>query len=86
MKNVKTIAAAAVLASLSFGAFAAESISTQQAGQYQEAGVISVSGAHDVSSLQQQLSEKADKAGAKAFAITTTTGNDLLRGTAIIYK
>lgn len=86
MKNVKIIAAAAVLASLSFGTFAAESISVQQAGKYQEAGVISVSGAHDVTSLQEQLAAKADKAGAKAFAITTTSGNELLRGTAIIYK
>ncbi|MCW2483650.1 YdgH/BhsA/McbA-like domain containing protein, partial [Candidatus Symbiopectobacterium sp. NZEC135] len=25
-------------------------------------------------------------AGAKAFSITNTTGSDLLRGTAIIYK
>ena len=86
MKNVKNIAAAAVLASLSFGAFAAESVSAQQATKYQEFGVIPVSGAHDLSSLQDQLAEKADKAGAKAFSITNTTGSDLLRGTAIIYK
>lgn len=85
MKNVKTITAA-VLASLSFGAFAAESVSAQQATNYQEFGVISVSGGHDLSSLQEQLAEKANKAGAKAFSITNTTGSDLLRGTAIIYK
>lgn len=86
MKNVKTLAAAAVLASLSFGAFATESVSAQQATKYQEFGVISVSGEHDLSSLQEQLAEKADKAGAKAFSITNTTGSVLLRGAAIIDK
>ena len=86
MKNIKTIATAAVLATLSFGTFAAESISAQQATKYQEFGVISVSGARDLSTLQEQLAKKADKAGAKAFAITNTTGNNLLRGTAVIYK
>ncbi|MFC3393898.1 multiple stress resistance protein BhsA [Brenneria rubrifaciens] len=86
MKNVKTIAAAVVLATVSFGSFAAEHINPQQALQHQKVGVISVMGAKDLGSLQSQLAKKAEKAGAQAYTITSATGNDMLRGTAVIYN
>ncbi|WP_409309477.1 multiple stress resistance protein BhsA [Pectobacterium sp. B1J-3] len=86
MKNVKTIAAAIVLATVSFGTFAAEHIDAQQAKQHQKLGVVSVTGAKDLSSLQAQLAEKAEKAGAQTYTITSATGNNLLRGTAVIYN
>ena len=86
MKNVKTLAAAVVLATVSFGSFAAEQTSTQQAAQYQKIGVISANGAYDVTSLQDKLAAKAEKAGAQAFTITSTSGHDRLRGTAVIYR
>lgn len=85
MKNLKMIVAAIALASVSFGSFAAELVNSQPA-DVQKAGVISVSGASDLTSLENKLSAKADQAGAKSFQITSTTGNNKLHGTAIIYK
>ncbi|MEC5320142.1 YdgH/BhsA/McbA-like domain containing protein [Brenneria populi subsp. brevivirga] len=85
MKNIKTIAAAVVLATVSFGASAAEYVSAQQANQLNKVGVVSAT-AFDLDSLKAQLAEKADKAGAKAFTITSATGNNQLRGTAVIYN
>ncbi|MCV9878940.1 multiple stress resistance protein BhsA [Brenneria izbisi] len=85
MKNVKFFAAAAALATLSFGASAADYVSAQQAQKLEKAGVVSAT-AKDLSSLQAQLAEKAEKAGATAYSITSATGNNLLRGTAVIYN
>lgn len=85
MKNVKTIAAAVVLATVSFGASAAEYVSAQQAQELEKVGVVSAT-ALDLDTLKAQLAEKADKAGAKAFTITSATGNDQLRGNAVIYN
>lgn len=85
MKNIKTIAAAVVLATVSFGASAAEFVSVQQAQKLEKVGVVTAT-AFDLDSLQAQLAKKADKAGAKAFTITSATGNDQIRGTAVIYN
>ncbi|RRO02101.1 multiple stress resistance protein BhsA [Pectobacterium aquaticum] len=85
MKNVKTIAAAVVLATMTFGASAAEYVSASQAQNLEKAGVVTAT-AQDLSSLQAQLAQKAEKAGANAFTITSATGDNQLRGTAIIYK
>ncbi|QTF06512.1 DUF1471 domain-containing protein [Brenneria izadpanahii] len=85
MKNVKTIAAAVVLATVSFGASAAEYVSAQQAQSMEKVGVVSAT-AFDLDTLKAQLAEKADKAGAKAFTITSATGNDQMRGTAELYN
>ena len=74
MKTIKTFAAAIALATVSFTTFAAEH------------GVIVASGATDLSSLTSQLAAKADAAGAKAFTITSTSGNNLMHATAVIYK
>ncbi|MGP2691026.1 YdgH/BhsA/McbA-like domain containing protein, partial [Serratia nevei] len=56
------------------------------AAQFEKAGVIVASGATDLSSLKSQLAAKADAAGAKAFTITSTSGNNLMHATAVIYK
>ncbi|KFW99063.1 membrane protein [Pectobacterium betavasculorum] len=85
MKNVKTIAAAAVLATMTFGASAAEYVSPSQAQNLEKAGVVTAT-AQDLSSLQAQLAAKAEKAGAKAYTITSATGNDRLRGSAVIFN
>nr|WP_113865654.1 YdgH/BhsA/McbA-like domain containing protein [Brenneria salicis]NMN89988.1 uncharacterized protein DUF1471 [Brenneria salicis ATCC 15712 = DSM 30166]RBP64368.1 uncharacterized protein DUF1471 [Brenneria salicis ATCC 15712 = DSM 30166]RLM31415.1 hypothetical protein BHG07_05120 [Brenneria salicis ATCC 15712 = DSM 30166] len=85
MKNLKTIAAAVVLATLSFGASAADYVSAHQAQNLEKTGVVSAT-AKDLSSLQAQLAEKAEKAGATSYSITSATGNNLLRGTAVIYN
>ncbi|MEE3651605.1 MULTISPECIES: multiple stress resistance protein BhsA [unclassified Brenneria] len=85
MKNVKLFAAAAVLATVSFGASAADYISAQQARNQEKVGVVTAT-ARNLDSLQAQLAEKAEKAGAKSYAITSATGNNQLRGTATLYN
>ncbi|GKW13044.1 MULTISPECIES: YdgH/BhsA/McbA-like domain containing protein [Pectobacterium] len=85
MKNVKTIAAAVVLATVAFGASAAEYVSPSQAQNLEKAGVVTAT-AQDLSSLQSKLAAKAEKAGAKSYTITSATGNDQLRGSAVIFN
>jgi multiple stress resistance protein BhsA len=86
MKNIKTFAVAIALTAVSFTSFAAEHVSAQDAVKFEKAGVITASGATDLSSLKAQLSAKADAAGAKAFTITSTSGNNLMHATAVIYN
>lgn len=85
MKNVKYALAVIALSAVSFGSFAAELMSSAPAGQ-QPAGVISASGGSNLSSLESQLSAKATANGAKSFVITSTTGQNNLHGTAVIYE
>ncbi|WP_199635411.1 YdgH/BhsA/McbA-like domain containing protein [Serratia sp. PAMC26656] len=85
MKNLKMTLAAIALASVSFGSFAAELVNTQPA-ELQKTGVITVSGASDLTSLENKLAAKADEAGAKSFQIISTAGDNKLHGTAIIYN
>ncbi|BES82938.1 hypothetical protein PEC302107_08770 [Pectobacterium araliae] len=85
MKNVKFFAAAVVLSTLSFGAFAADQVSSQQAQRLEKVGVVTAT-ARSLDSLQTQLAQKAEKAGANAFTITSATGDNQLRGVAVIYK
>ncbi|HEY0210496.1 multiple stress resistance protein BhsA [Acerihabitans sp.] len=85
MKNVKYAIAAIALSAVSFGSFAAQLATSAPAGQ-QPAGVISASGGTNLSSLESQLSAKATAEGAKSFVITSTTGQNNLHGTAVIYQ
>ena len=80
MKNVKTLIAAAVLSSL-----AAVEVQSTPAGQ-QKVGTISANAGTNLSSLQDELAQKADAMGAKSFRITSVTGPNNLHGTAVIYK
>ncbi|MGQ6013569.1 multiple stress resistance protein BhsA [Serratia sp. IR-2025] len=85
MKNLKLTLAALTLASLSFGSFAADLVQSQP-GDQQKVGVITVSGASDLASLESSLAAKADQAGAKSFRIIGAGGNNQLQGTAEIYQ
>ncbi|VYU62338.1 DUF1471 domain-containing protein [Metakosakonia massiliensis] len=85
MKNVKTLFAAAVLSSLSFASFAAVEVHSAPANQ-QQAGTIAVTADSNLSSVENQLAQKADEMGAKSFRITSVTGSDKLHGTAVLYK
>ena len=85
MKTLKMTLAAIALASVSFGSFAAQLVNSQPVDM-QKSGVISVSGASDLTSLENRLAAKADAAGAKSFQIIATTGSNKLHGTAIIYN
>ncbi len=86
MKNIKNFVAVIALSTLSFGSFAADYVNSQKAAQLEPVGVITANGATSLSSLKAQLAEKANAAGAKAFTITSTTGNNLMHGSAVIYK
>lgn len=85
MKTIKMTLAAIALTSVSFAGFAADQVSAVPV-QQQKVGVISVSGASDLSSLESLLSAKADQAGAKSFRITSAVGDNKLNGTAVIYQ
>lgn len=85
MKNIKLYVAAMILGCLSFASLAAEQVDEAPAGQ-QKIGVISATGSSNLTSLENQLSVKAERAGAKSFCITSTSGQNNLHGTAIIYK
>ncbi|KAF6669017.1 DUF1471 domain-containing protein [Pantoea anthophila] len=85
MKRISMIVAAALLSGLSFTSVAAQQVSSTPLDQ-QRVGVISATGSSNLTSLEQQLSEKASDAGAKSFRITSTSGSNNLHGTAILYK
>lgn len=86
--NVKTtIATLSILSTLSFGAFAAESVNAQQAQNLQSAGTISVSGvAGSPMDINQQLNEKAEQQGAKAYRVIEAYNNGNYHATAELYK
>lgn len=87
MNVLKTIAALSMLSVLSFGAYAAESINSDQAQNLQRAGTISVSGLDSSPmTIHDALSEKADKQGAKAYRIVEAYNNGNYHATAELYK
>jgi len=85
MKNVKTLIAAVVLSSISFASFAAVEVQATPAGQ-QKVGTITATAGTNLSSLEDQLAQKAEEMGASSYRITSVTGPNTLHGTAVIYK
>lgn len=85
MKSINMMVAVAVLSGLSFASVAAQQVSSTPLDQ-QRIGVISATGSTNLTSLEQQLSEKASDVGAKSFRITSTSGSNNLHGTAVLYK
>ncbi|AGN87836.1 DUF1471 family protein YbiJ [Enterobacter sp. R4-368] len=86
MKTIKYAVAAIALSTLSFGAFAAQPVTTAQAENLNKIGVVSAEGATTLDGLEAKLAEKAQAAGATGYSITSATGNNKLSGTAVIYK
>lgn len=87
MKVKTTIATLSILSALSFGAFAAESVTAEQAKNLQSAGVISVSGvAGSPMDIHQALVQKADQQGASAYRVIEAYNNDHYHATAELYK
>ncbi|YCI28872.1 peroxide/acid stress response protein YhcN [Erwinia sp. PK3-005] len=86
--NIKTtIAAVGLLSTLSFGAFAAESINAEQAQNLQSVGTVSVSGvAGTPIDIHQALQAKAERQGASAYRIIEARNNDNYHVTAELYK
>lgn len=85
MKSIKLTLAAVALSSIAFGSMAADLVNEAPMNQ-QQIGVVSASGSTNLTSLENQLAEKASAAGAKSFRITSTSGNNKLNGTAVIYN
>lgn len=85
MKRINMMVAAAVLSGLSFASVAAQQVSSTPLDQ-KKIGVISATGSTNLTSLEQQLSEKASDVGAKSYRITSTSGSNNLHGTAVLYK
>ncbi|MEB6337145.1 peroxide/acid stress response protein YhcN [Serratia rhizosphaerae] len=87
MKVKTTVVTLGVLSMLSFGAFAAQSVNTEQAAKLQPAGTITVSGvAAAPSDIRQALSDKADAKGATAFRVIEARNEGNFHATAEIYK
>ncbi|SFT51612.1 Protein of unknown function [Kosakonia arachidis] len=86
MKTIKYAVTAIVLSTLSFGAFAAQSVTATQAESLNKIGVVSANGATTLDGLEARLAAKAQAAGASSYSITSAAGNNKLSGTAIIYK
>ncbi|WP_250870610.1 peroxide/acid stress response protein YhcN [Hafnia paralvei] len=90
MKIKTSIAALAILSSLSFGAFAAQLVDNAQASNMQPIGTISVSGVSGVSAapsdIRAALSAKADAQGATAYRVVEARNEGSFHATAEIYK
>ena len=85
MENIKYFAVAATLSLAAFaGTAAAATLTQQDAGE--KLGVVTASGATDLSTVEAQLAEKAQQAGASSYRIISVTGNNKLHGTAELYK
>lgn len=85
MKNVKMTIAALALATVSFSSMAATLVNSAPANQ-EKIGVISANSSNDLSSLQRQLNDKANEAGATSYRIIGASGDNYLHGTAELYK
>jgi len=87
LKIITTLAALSLLSAVSFGASAAQLVSNQQADKLQSMGMISVSGVDGVpSDIRQELSDKADSKGAKAFRVIEAHNDGGYHATAEIYQ
>ncbi|HEY3984282.1 DUF1471 family protein YbiJ [Cedecea sp.] len=86
MKTIKYAVAAIALSTLSFGAFAAQSVTEAQAQNLNKVGVVSVTGATTLDGLEAKLAAKAEAAGATSYAITSANTDGRMSGTAVIYK
>lgn len=86
MKTIKYAVSAIALSTLSFGAFAAQSVTAAQAESLDKIGVVSAHGATTLDGLEAKLAAKAQAAGASGYSIISAAGNNKLSGTAVIYK
>ncbi|MFJ3267776.1 multiple stress resistance protein BhsA [Serratia liquefaciens] len=86
MKNIKFFAAALLLTTASFASVAADQPANQPAAGAQKIGVVSVSGASNLSTLENELASKAAASGASSYRIISAGGQNKLYGTAEIFN
>ncbi|AUP76848.1 hypothetical protein CWS02_18085 [Enterobacter sp. EA-1] len=73
MKTIKYAVAAIALSTLSFGAFAAQSVSPAQAENLNKIGVVSVNNADTLDGLEAKLAEKQKRLAHPATALRPLT-------------
>ncbi|TKI05135.1 DUF1471 domain-containing protein [Martelella alba] len=76
---------ALTLCGVSTSSLAVDQVNNDPLNQ-QPVGVVSATAGSNLSSLENALSAKAEAAGAKSYRIISTTGQNKLHGTAIIYQ
>ncbi|OON39232.1 hypothetical protein BTJ39_14975 [Izhakiella australiensis] len=82
-----TIAAVSLLSILSFGAFAADSVNSDQAKNLQSVGVVSVTvGGGSPMDLHNALDNKAAEQGASAYRVIEARESGNWHATAELYK
>ena len=82
-----TIAALSILSVLSFGAFAADSISTEQAQNRESIGTVSIgSVSSSPMDMKAMLNQKAEQQGASAYRVIEARTGDNWHATAELYK
>lgn len=87
MKMTTTVSLMTVISALSFGAFAADSISLEQANNLHAFSTVSVSGTGGApSDIHRALSQAADARGASAYRVTEAREKDTWHATAELYK
>lgn len=87
MKIKATLATLSLLSLLSFGASAAQLVTSQQAADLQPAGTISISGIGGApTDYRAALSQKADEQGASACKVIEARTGDSYHLTAELYK
>ncbi|QJT82873.1 peroxide/acid stress response protein YhcN [Kosakonia sp. MUSA4] len=86
--NIKsTVATLGILSALSFGAFAADSISADQAQSRQPIGTVSVGAvASSPMDMRAELNKKAEEQGASSYRIIEARTGDNWHATAELYK
>ncbi|MEL4014033.1 YdgH/BhsA/McbA-like domain containing protein [Dryocola clanedunensis] len=82
---IRTALAAMILATAGF-ANAAEEVNTAEANALMKIGVVLSGPAYSISELNNQLRMQAEEAGASSYRITSVGGNNLLHGTATLYR
>lgn len=86
MKSIKIFATAILLTSASFASIAADQVTSQATGDSQKIGVVSASGASNLSALEAELASKAAASGANSYRIVSAGGQNKLYGTAEIFN
>ncbi|QFG77187.1 hypothetical protein DMB90_25860 [Raoultella planticola] len=86
MKIKTTVAALSILSVLSFGAFAADSINSDQAQGRQSIGTISVGAVSSSPMDMHEMLKKAQEEGASSYRIIEARTGDHWHATAELYK
>ncbi|MBB3323143.1 DUF1471 family periplasmic protein McbA [Atlantibacter sp. RC6] len=86
MKKLLALSTALALSSFAFVTHAAPVMLDDNSSQLRPSGTVSVSGARDLSDLEDKLAEKARREGAKWYIVNSAGGDDSMYGTATIYK